>query len=305
MKKTIILLFVFAMGLQFATAQTTHNITWRVVVPSGYARVMDLSTYQNVAGRTISKSHGSTSSFAFDAYSNNGLCELWDITVNGDTIDWGNDPDFQIMQGYYQYTINNLQTDMYCVAYYCQVYYMVVWNWNNGGMVRDVTRGRNVTRGDTLYYFLEDTITFSIIPDTAAGYDLQSLLVNGSLVDLNNDPNFYRWQGFYRYKVTNSHDSLFLFAVFNQHQDLEKAVTPVVKLQPNPAASFVTLTIEGANGEVDYSLIDLSGRIVRHKTVNAESAECIDLHGLANGTYFVRVTNESFSKVEKLVVRGQ
>ena len=80
---------------------------------------------------------------------------------------------------------------------------------------------------------------------------------------------------------------------------------PVVKLQPNPAASFATITIEGANGEVDYSLIDLSGRIIRHKTVNAASAERIDLSGLANGTYFVRVTNENFSKVEKLVVSGQ
>ena len=77
---------------------------------------------------------------------------------------------------------------------------------------------------------------------------------------------------------------------------------PVVKLQPNPAASFATITIEGANGEVDYSLIDLSGRIIRHKTVNVVSAERIDLRGLANGTYFVRVTNESFSKVEKLVI---
>ena len=111
-------------------------------------------------------------------------------------------------------------------------------------------------------------------------------------------------QGFSTIMINNVRgDSVCVFYFSGRRIGLTTDISvPVVKLQPNPAASFATITIEGANGEVDYSLIDLSGRIIRHKTVNAVSAERIDLLGLANGTYFVRVTNESFSRVEKLVI---
>ena len=206
MKKTIILFFALAMGLQFAAAQTTFNITWRVS-PNRCGRITDMSDYADVTGLTVSKPQGSTSTFAIEELGMNGIYQL---TVDGVDVDFYNDTNFAIAQGYYTYTVANLQHDVVCVAHF----------WP----------------GDP--------------PDEAV-----------------NDVSASK-----------------------------------ITIYPNPAASFATLTIEGANGKVDYSLIDLSGRIIRHKTVNAESAERIDLHGLASGTYFVRVTNENFSKVEKLVI---
>ena len=209
MKKTIILFFAFAMGLQFVAAQTTYNITWRVS-PNRCGRITDMSDYADVTGLTVSKPQGSTSTYAIEVL---GYNDLYELTVDGVNVDFNNDTNFAIAQGYYTYTVANLQHDVVCVAH--------------------------------LYP--------GTPPDDA----------------------------------------------------VNEVSTSKIAIYPNPAVSFATLTIEGANGEVDYSFIDLSGRIVRHKTVNAASAERIDLSGLANGTYFVRVTNESFSKVEKLVVSGQ
>ena len=77
----------------------------------------------------------------------------------------------------------------------------------------------------------------------------------------------------------------------------------VVKLQPNPASTSANLTIEGVRGNVEYSLIDINGRTIFNKTINANSTEQIKLEGLARGTYFVRVTNSTFTKVEKLIVK--
>ena len=54
---------------------------------------------------------------------------------------------------------------------------------------------------------------------------------------------------------------------------------------------------------VNCSIIDMSGRVVYNQSINAENANVINLNSLAKGAYFVRITNEQFSKVEKLIVR--
>lgn len=76
-----------------------------------------------------------------------------------------------------------------------------------------------------------------------------------------------------------------------------------MKLQPNPATSQVRLSLSGVEGMVNCSLIDMSGRVVYNTTMNAENAEVIDLSNVAKGAYFVRITNNQFSKIEKLIVR--
>ena len=74
-------------------------------------------------------------------------------------------------------------------------------------------------------------------------------------------------------------------------------------MKPNPATNSVTLNMRGVEGMVNCSIIDMSGRVVYNRAINAESAQTIDLSNVAAGAYFVRVTNDKFSKVEKLIVR--
>ena len=76
-----------------------------------------------------------------------------------------------------------------------------------------------------------------------------------------------------------------------------------MNLQPNPATSQVKLNISGVSGMVNCSLIDMSGRVIYNQNINAESAPVINLSNLAKGAYFVRITNNQFSKIEKLIVR--
>lgn len=94
---------------------------------------------------------------------------------------------------------------------------------------------------------------------------------------------------------------------------VEGAVTPEgidpvaasvrMNLQPNPATAQVNLNITGVTGMVNCMLIDMSGRVVYNQNINAETAQVINLSNLAKGAYFVRITNDKFSKVEKLIVR--
>lgn len=82
-----------------------------------------------------------------------------------------------------------------------------------------------------------------------------------------------------------------------------EAVSVSLGLKPNPATNSVTLNMRGVEGMVNCSIIDMSGRVVYNRTINAENAQTIDLSNVAAGAYFVRVTNDKFSKVEKLIVR--
>ena len=80
-----------------------------------------------------------------------------------------------------------------------------------------------------------------------------------------------------------------------------------VTVYPNPATngSDVEVSIKGADGVVTVTLLDITGRTLQHSTQNCQ-ADCtkrFDLHGVARGTYFVKVQTEGSTKVQKLVVR--
>ena len=76
-----------------------------------------------------------------------------------------------------------------------------------------------------------------------------------------------------------------------------------LQLAPNPATSQVKLNLTGVQGMVQCSILDMSGRVVYSSNINANNETVINLNGIAAGAYFVRVTGNDFSKVEKLIVR--
>ena len=76
-----------------------------------------------------------------------------------------------------------------------------------------------------------------------------------------------------------------------------------LSLAPNPATSSVKLNIAGVSGMVNCSIIDMSGRVVYNANVNAEAETNINVSSLPAGAYFVRVTNNTFSKIEKLIIK--
>lgn len=91
-------------------------------------------------------------------------------------------------------------------------------------------------------------------------------------------------------------------------KEAEVGIDPVaskvsMKLQPNPASSNVHITLKGVTGMVNMSLLDMSGRVVTSSQFNAENGTNVNVSNLAKGAYFVRITNNNFTKIEKLIVR--
>ena len=178
--------------------------------------------------------------------------------------------------------------------------------WNvvpaNGGEISDMGNYQDVT-GTTIQKPQGSTTRFAIQENQSEGYFLDSLIVNGVPVNMSIDPEFNIDQGFYTYRVPSLQQNMVCVAYFSRDEGIITANTAVVKLQPNPATTSASLTIEGVYGQVEYSLIDINGRTVQSNTIDANATHRLNLEGLARGTYFVRITNDRFTKVEKLIVK--
>ena len=78
-----------------------------------------------------------------------------------------------------------------------------------------------------------------------------------------------------------------------------------VTLYPNPASQSTTVTLSGVSGEVTITIVDMNGRTVRTEQMSCEG-DCVktmEVTGLAQGAYFVRVNGDNVNMVKKLVVK--
>ena len=145
------------------------------------------------------------------------------------------------------------------------------------------------------------TRSYVVSPESEAYY-VSSIMVDGTEVidQCEIDPA----GGFYTYTFENITARHSIAAVFTSNNGIDAIENNVkVSLQPNPATAQSQLTIEGVNGEINFSLIDMSGRVIAEEVINANEVKTINVSSLVKGTYFVRLTNSNFSKVEKLIVR--
>lgn len=76
-------------------------------------------------------------------------------------------------------------------------------------------------------------------------------------------------------------------------------------LYPNPANGSTTITVSGVEGPVTIEVLDINGRQVASETLNC-SANCskqMEVGGLAQGAYFVRVVTAQSTTLRKLIVQ--
>ena len=78
------------------------------------------------------------------------------------------------------------------------------------------------------------------------------------------------------------------------------------QIYPNPTSGVVTININGINDNLDLQVVNLQGKIIHTERLSKDIptyTKDIDLSKYAKGIYYIRLTNNSFTKVEKLVVQ--
>ena len=78
-----------------------------------------------------------------------------------------------------------------------------------------------------------------------------------------------------------------------------------VSIYPNPTSSSTTIALSGVSGEVAVSIVDMNGRVVMSDSMSCEGdcTKTMEVSGLAQGAYFVRISGEGVNMVKKLVVK--
>ena len=161
-----------------------------------------------------------------------------------------------------------------------------------------------------------------VVGEAESGYAVYEVWVDGELVYARGieptDPNvLHRINEDYDYDLVyyyfenytgNEATIKFIFADAGETHQEPGSINDVtssihMNLFPNPANGKVNLSIAGVNGKVNCAILDMSGRTVYSQTINAEETTSLNIANLAKGAYFVRITNNEFTKVEKLVVR--
>ena len=78
-----------------------------------------------------------------------------------------------------------------------------------------------------------------------------------------------------------------------------------VTIYPNPTTDNTTIALSGVSGDVTITIVDLSGRTVKTDSMSCDGdcVKTVEVSGLAEGAYFVRVNGEGVNMVKKLVVK--
>lgn len=85
----------------------------------------------------------------------------------------------------------------------------------------------------------------------------------------------------------------------------DKAISLISNIFPNPASDniFVTLNAQYAYDKMNISIIDQTGRIIEERMTSGETYLQLNVSGLSNGVYFVKVQNANFGHTIKKFIK--
>ncbi len=78
-----------------------------------------------------------------------------------------------------------------------------------------------------------------------------------------------------------------------------------LSVYPNPTNDVTTVSVSGVSGRIVITIVDINGRIVKSDSMECEGGctKSVEVSGLAQGAYYVRVSGENLNMMKKLIVR--
>ncbi len=165
------------------------------------------------------------------------------------------------------------------------------------------------TKGGTNY-----TLIIGVMPsDTAAasfvGVDTISVPAEYTLYTI--DFSSYAGSDKYvaiKHGMNSTYDSYYIDDVdyFEPFQNDITALNNVnVSIYPNPNNGQFTLSVNGAEGNMNMEIVNLAGQVVYTQRIEATSnfTTDIDVSEFATGVYYIKLSNNDGVKVNKLIIK--
>jgi len=133
---------------------------------------------------------------------------------------------------------------------------------------------------------------------TAYSFDWSNLETTEDLTGLN--------PGTYTVVVTSAEgcDTTMVFDVMNTASIEENDLLNMsLSIQPNPASTYFTVKINLPQGkEAEVRITDALGKVIQKTEVNGLDELIINSTNFAPGTYFVSLSSERVTKMERLII---
>ncbi|HNP31739.1 MAG TPA: YHYH protein [Flavobacterium sp.] len=101
-------------------------------------------------------------------------------------------------------------------------------------------------------------------------------------------------------KVTTISESTTQYTLANADYNLSKLN---IKIYPNPAQDFIAIQSDMIEDNLDVSLIDELGKVIRtNKILQGSTLAIIDLTNVTNGVYFIKIAGKKDDKTFKIIV---
>lgn len=137
--------------------------------------------------------------------------------------------------------------------------------------------------------------------------ETKEIVFKGSLQDCpdgeyNLNIYYYNQRNGYLYPLDPNTNQGITFTLYTPSGSVENVAGNMVNIYPNPATSMVN--IENDNEIKDIAIYDVSGKQVISFTPQTETANVtININGINNGCYFVKITDALGTKVRQLIKR--
>lgn len=86
------------------------------------------------------------------------------------------------------------------------------------------------------------------------------------------------------------------------HLNVEQG-NQIITLHPNPTTGILNIQTEGILYPYTIEVLNLAGQLVYHNETVAEPITQINLNGLSNGLYYIKLSNSEFETIEKLILK--
>lgn len=101
---------------------------------------------------------------------------------------------------------------------------------------------------------------------------------------------------------TGCSDSAIVAVEVLDNVGLEDLNSGVISIFPIPSTDFVTINFNGVQGIYTGQLIDVNGKVITTKVLNAsQENSAFDIRGLENGVYFIKIFDENAEKQFRIV----
>jgi len=98
--------------------------------------------------------------------------------------------------------------------------------------------------------------------------------------------------------VDNEQNSLFINEEINGIENI--ASNQNYCIFPNPSSDFINIELNNLE-DVTLSIINPTGQVVIEKSIIEKQIECINISGLSKGIYFIKISGQDYSIIEKIL----